>query len=41
MTSLSLSAVDLATLATDAVVIATTPAGGRRRTAAVTGPASG
>ena len=41
MTSLSLSAVDLATLATDAVVIATTPAGGRRRTAVVTGPASG
>ena len=41
MTTLSLSSADAATLSTDALVVATTPAGGRRKGAVLVGPAAG
>ena len=41
MTSLSLSSADLATLATDALVVATAPVGGRRKGVTVVGAAAG
>ncbi len=40
MTTVSLSAADLSTLSSDAVVVATVPAGGRSKSARITGPAS-
>ncbi len=40
MPSLSLSSADLATVATDAVVVGIEPAGGRKKSAVVTGPAT-
>jgi len=41
VTTLSLSSADLATLTTDALVVATTPLGGRRKGVAVVGAAAG
>ena len=41
MTSLSLSSADLATLATDALVVATAPVGGRRKGVTIVGAAAG
>ncbi len=40
MTTLALSAADIATLPTDAVVVAIAPAGGRKKSAVLVGPAS-
>ncbi|MBI1376910.1 MAG: leucyl aminopeptidase [Frankiales bacterium] len=41
MTTLALSSADIATLSADALVVATAPAGGRRKGAVLVGPATG